>query len=180
MAGGIRSRSMKANTASQLLWFVFIIPAIWLSIAVIDKMFYGVELVCASALIGFIVGLLLHKKVNPSELWDNYVDKRSFSRSQRRTTYMFILLTVVGFLNLHTLIGEPKTVITEIVDKRISTGRISKNILAISPIEFGPFNLNVSEKFWQSQAVGDQLAITVQENIFGLNVVTNNTSANSQ
>ena len=39
MAGGIRSRSMKANTASQFLWFVFIIPAIWFSIAVIDKMF---------------------------------------------------------------------------------------------------------------------------------------------
>lgn len=56
---------------------------------------------------------------------------------------MFIFLTVVGFLNLHTLKGEPKTVITEIVDKRISTGKVSKNI-------------------------------------FGLNVVTNYTSANSQ
>ncbi|MCP4587519.1 hypothetical protein [Pseudoalteromonas sp.] len=85
-----------------------------------------------------------------------------------------------SFLNLHTLKGEPKTVITEIVDKRIRTGKVSKNILAISPIEFGSFDLNVSEKFWQSQAVGDQLAITVQENIFGLNVLTNYTSANSQ
>ncbi|MBE0368679.1 hypothetical protein PAUR_a2340 [Pseudoalteromonas aurantia 208] len=73
------------------------------------------------------------------------------------------------------LVGEPEYLNTEITEKRISRGKSTSYILAIAPAEYGMLDLNVGEKFWNSQAVGNELMIEVQENIFGLYVVTDYT-----
>lgn len=169
---------MKTDKTSQFLWFIFLILGVWFSIETVNSTFFGFELAIGTALFGLIIGLVLHKKRNPSELWDSFVDKRSFFRSQRRTTYMFFFLAVVGFLNSYMLVGEPEYLDTEITEKRISRGKSTSYILAIAPEKLGTLDLKVGEEFWNSQSVGNTLMISVQENIFGLYVVTDYSTAN--
>jgi hypothetical protein len=162
---------MKADKTSQLLWFIFLILGIWFSIETVNRTFYGFELVMGTTVFGLGVGLTLHKKRNTSELWDSFVDRRSFFRSQRRTTYMFFFLTVVGFSSSYIFVGEPVSIHVEINDKRISRGKSTSYILAISPEKLGPLDLKVGENFWNSQSVGNMLNIVVKENILGFYVV---------
>lgn len=169
---------MKTDKTSQFLWFIFLILGVWFSIETVNSTFYGFELALGTALFGFVVGLILHKKRNRSELWDSFVDKRNFFRSQRKTTYMFFFLAVIGFSNSYMLVGEPNYLNTEITEKRISRGKSTSYILAIAPAEYGTLDLKVGEKFWNSQSVGNELMIEVQENIFGLYVVTDYSTAN--
>tara|TARA_B110000211_G_scaffold232078_1_gene294980 strand:- start:130 stop:387 length:258 start_codon:yes stop_codon:yes gene_type:complete len=76
------------------------------------------------------------------------------------------------------LVGEPEYFDTEIIEKRISRGKSTSYILAIAPEKFGTLDLKVGEEFWNSQSVGNTLVISVQENIFGLYVVTDYSTAN--
>lgn len=169
---------MKTDKTSQLLWFILLFLGIWFSIETVNRTFYGLELVFCTAAIGLAIGLILHKKRNTSELWDSFADRRSFFRSQRRTTYMFFCLAVVGFASSYILVGETVRMNVEITDKRISKGKSTSYILAIAPEGFGPLDLKVGEDFWNSQSAGNMLMIVVQENILGFYVVTDYSTAN--
>jgi hypothetical protein len=170
---------MKTDKTSQLLWFIFLILGIWLSIETVNRTFYGLELVLCTAVIGLAIGLTLHKKRNTSELWSSYADRRSFLRSLRRTTYMFLCLAVVGFASSYILVGETVSMNVEITDKRINKGKSTSYILAIAPEDLGPLDLKVGEDFWNSQSVGDILMIVLQENIIGFYVVTDYSTSNN-
>ncbi|MBQ4810586.1 hypothetical protein J8M20_04530 [Pseudoalteromonas luteoviolacea] len=163
---------MKTDKTSQPLWFTFLVLGIWYSFETVDRTFYGLELVIGAALFGLVIDLALHKKRNPSELWDSFVDKRNFFRSQRRTTYMFFFLTIVGLLNSYAFIEEPKFLETEITEKRISRSKSTSHILIISPKNLGTHELKVSKEFWNSHSVGNRLQIEVRENLLGFFVIT--------
>ena len=169
---------MKTDKTSQLLWFIFLILGIWFSIETVNRTFYGFELVFCTAVIGLAAGFIIHKKRNTSELWNSFVDRRSFFRSQRRTTYMFFCLAVVGFSSSYILVGETVSINVEITDKRVSKGKSTSYILAIAPEDLGPLDLKVGEDFWISQSAGNILTIEAQENILVFHVVTDCSTAN--
>lgn len=148
------------------------IAAIWLSIMIDDTVFNGFEVVFVSAVISFILGMLIYKRRDTSGFYLDSKDERSYFRRVSPISYACLGTIIVGLVTIHTSIGERFEVVAFISDKyeRYNRGRHVYS-LGVSHEKYGTVNLRVSEKVWLAQSKGAPMILSVQMNLVGLYIV---------
>ena len=164
----------------DLIWIILMFIAIWFSIDTIGSTFSGIILICITTLIAVLAGFLISRKPNASEGWGNAFEARNVFQRQRKSTYIFLIMAIISFVNVSVFVGGPEVIQTKVIEKYTLSGKTTAYKLLISPINKGQLGLRVGEKFWESVQNDELIEITTQKNILGLYVVTSYKKANKQ
>ncbi|MDC5857428.1 hypothetical protein [Vibrio europaeus] len=156
---------MVRNRVAHALALIF--GSSWVGVTVYNRVFDAVWLLVITFFIGFVVGLVIHKK-DKSHPYFGPRDDRSFIQKQNPVLYGCFTIIIMGLVTLYSPAYESFQIMTHIADKRESHGKGGTSyVLDLGHTTYGTISITVSEQVWQNQRVGKSIWVDVEENVFG-------------
>ncbi|MBY6199706.1 hypothetical protein [Vibrio hangzhouensis] len=163
---------MRIERLSGIILALLCVGAGWAISVTSNRVFYGVELLAASAGIGVIMALYVHSRRDKESFSSSYTDKRRFFMKLPSIAYICISLIFVAILAVGTSIGKSFEVIAFVDSKYESSrrGNVSYMIDAQHK-EYGEATFNVSKYTWSGLENDSPILLQVHKNVFGLLVI---------
>ena len=163
---------MRIERLSGIILALLCVGAGWAISVTSNKVFYGVELLAASAGIGVTIALYVHNRRDTESFYNSYTYKRSSFIKLPPIAYICISLIFVAILAVGTSIGKSFEVIA-FVDRKYessSRGNVSY-VIDVQHEVYGEATFNISKHTWSSLEKDSPILLQVHKNVFGLLVV---------
>ncbi|MDN3617178.1 hypothetical protein [Vibrio gallaecicus] len=149
------------------------LAAAMISMIVQRKVFFGFELIVVTAVVSLCVGFIVHKRRSASEMYYIPVDKRNFFQRQGPSVYLFVILSIVGLISLHTSVGQSFKTTTQVLNKTTESVYRggTRYVLSVDHELYGHLGFYVSKKFWLSQQEGNEVILKVRKNYLDMYVI---------
>ncbi len=163
---------MKTELPSVIVFFILYLGAAFSVLAILNKVFHSIEMLCITLGIAVIVALVVSYRRKSNRKKNYLMGKNSVNHLVNPFGYFCLTMILAGALALGTSIGKSFEIVALVSCKYESNGRGGVSyMLTLNNDKYGNISFGVPKKLWSNLQKESPIMLDVHLNIFGLAVV---------